>query len=324
MSVGTIQPLSPLGDALRTVQVAEDRTSVLLGEREVTSESPRELRRLLAEAIYEVLHAGQNVEKGSISYRLREEPFEEELAAAVPHRETTVRVRWCGESREIAEGRRAVLVEREGVRVWAAEERLVDPGEPAVGDVVALRVAAQRPALSPGFFLVDSSLMQPQRQEVLRVYVHITEWQAAAGVFRRVLNLLEGRGAPYRSKVLSSKALYPRRDALVVYLDRPWWSLATEIADAVDGLPGIGAETSIFAERLAPGVAIACEPDDQRPGMRGLSFGQHRATALATALLDSDENVAEAIRTAFETAGIDPERPGRNLNSTEIPTVAVH
>jgi hypothetical protein len=325
MSAGTVTS-SAMWSALRDVRVAADRASATVGEREVTSESPREMRRLLAEAIYDVLHAGQFVEKGSLSYRLREAPFEEELAAAVPHEETTVRVRRLGGPREIANGRRAVLVEREGVRVWVPEERLVEPVEPTAGDdvpeILTLRVAARRPALSPGFFLVDSSRPQQLRQEGLRVYIHITEWQAAAGIFGRVLGLLEDRRVPYRSKVLSSKALYPRRDALVVYLDRPWWSMAADIAGAVDGLPGIGTETSVFAERMVPGVAIACEPDDARPGMRGLSFGQHRATALATALLEAEDDLAGAVRAAFEAAGIDPERPGRNLTSSELPAVA--
>ncbi|MEV6861386.1 T3SS effector HopA1 family protein [Streptosporangium subroseum] len=47
-----------------------------------------------------------------------------------------------------------------------------------------------------------------------------------------------------------------------------------------------GEEVSVFCRRIGPGVAIAWEPDDARPAMRGLSFGQHRAGVLAQALLD--------------------------------------
>src|SRR4051812_43082698 len=51
--------------------------------------------------------------------------------------------------------------------------------------------------------------------------------------------------------------------------------------------------------------AIAWEPADTRPGMSGLSFGQHRAIAMAIGL--SGE------------ANIDPAAPARNLDSPDSP-----
>ncbi|MEU8658531.1 T3SS effector HopA1 family protein [Actinoplanes philippinensis] len=316
MTVTTWRIPSALNVALDAVTVAPDRASATVGDRTVESESPRELRRLLAEAIYDVLHAGQRVEKDKLPFRLRDDELESRFAAAMPHRGTTVRARYHGARRTANNGREMVLVERDGVRVWVPGAAVPDTDP---GPFVDLTVPAMRPALSPGFFLVDGSTPQPARSEMLRVYVHLTAWEPAAEVFGRVLGALEDGGVPYRAKILSSRLLYPRRDALVVYLDRPWWAAPHRVAEVVRDRPGLGAATSVFTEPLGPGVAVAWEPDDARPAMKGLSFGQHRATALATALLADGGSLEDALSEAFAEAGIDPVRPARNTSSSPFP-----
>ncbi|MGW1745061.1 T3SS effector HopA1 family protein [Streptomyces sp. NPDC002092] len=309
-----------LRDALGRVTVAAGGTSARVDDRDVEADSPREMRRLLAEALYDILHAGQFVEKGALSFRLRDEPFERVLGAAVPHERSTARARVHIPAADGSPER--ALVERDGVRVWAPASAVQEDGPLAAGQVVTLDVPARRPALSPGFFVVDGSQPRSPQRELLRVYVHITRWQDAAPVWARVLGHLEGRGIAYRSKILSAKALYPRRDALVVYLSQESWQEAPRLAETLRGTPGLGRETSVFAEPLGPGVAVAWEPEDERPGMSGLSFGQHRATALARALLDGAADpilLEQAVVARFTEAGIDPARPARNSASPEFP-----
>ncbi|MDF6019122.1 T3SS effector HopA1 family protein [Streptomyces sp. JH34] len=322
-SVGSLSTSLPprLREALGLVTVAPDGSRATVSDREIEADSPREMRRLLAEALYDILHAGQFVEKGALSFRLRDEAFEKVLGTAAPHEWSTARARVQLPPDGGRPGR--VLVERDGVRVWVEAGSIREGGPLTAGQVVTLDVPARRPALSPGFFVVDGTVPRSPQRELLRVYIHITRWQDAAAVWRKALGHLEGNGIAYRSKILSAKALYPRRDALVVYLGQESWHQVSALAEALRGVDGLGQETSVFSEPVAPGVAVAWEPEDDRPGMSGLSFGQHRATALAHALLDSAvDGVPEerAVVSRFTEAGIDPARPARNTASPDFPT----
>jgi hypothetical protein len=76
----------------------------------------------------------------------------------------------------------------------------------------------------------------------------------------------------------------------------------------------------VFAEPVGPGVAIAFEPSDARPAMRGFSFGEHRAAALAEGLArhatklaaGEPSDVRAAVAQALVEAAIDPANPARN------------
>ncbi|WP_053706403.1 T3SS effector HopA1 family protein [Streptomyces sp. WM6373] len=312
---------------MRRINVSADRSAARVGERETEAETPRELRRILSEAIYDVFHSGQQDAK--IPTRLRDPALEARFAAVVPHADITTSAVARSGAEQDDKGNTRVLVEREGVRFWAPEGVLaaVD-GQPAdaevkasdvrPGDVVRLRMSSARPGLSPGFFLVDGSTPRRGGRDVLRLYVNVTNVDDAIGVWGAALSFLEERGLPYRAKVLSAPELYPRRDALVVYLDGELASVAPELAAALGDLPGIGADTSSFVEELRPGIATAWEPTDPHSGRQGLSFGQHRASVLATALVDSSDTPDTAERTVverFTEAGIDPANPARNLPS---------
>lgn len=247
----------------------------------------------LAEGLYSRLHSGRRADR---TYPKRDRAVEAALTAAVPHSCSPV----SGVLKGLSDDR--VRVEVDGVLVWfprsAAE---------ISGDEVVVRISPVRPALSPGFLYVLSS-RPAVFDTVHRVYVHVTDASFAPAIWGAVLTSLERNGIAYHAKILSRAADYPRRDALVVYLPGAG---AGVVAEAVDGLPGIGAETSVFAEELAPGVAVADEPRDDRLGMSGLSFGQHRSRVLAQALLKGGGE--PVITREFELAGIDPANPARNL-----------
>ncbi|MGW2041354.1 T3SS effector HopA1 family protein [Streptomyces virginiae] len=324
-------------EVIRRINVSADRSAARVGERETEAETPRELRRILSEAIYDVFHSGQQDAK--IPTRLRDPAIEDRFAAVVPHADIIASAVARSGAEQDDKGNTRVLVEREGVRFWAPEGVLVTAGGPSAGadvnasdakdsqvkasdvkpgDVVRLRMPSARPGLSPGFFLVDGSTPRRGGCDVLRLYVNVTNVDDAIGVWGAALSFLEERGLPYRAKVLSAPELYPRRDALVVYLDGELAPVAPELAAALGDMPGIGADTSSFVEELRPGIATAWEPTDPHSGRQGLSFGQHRASVLATALVDSSDTPEAAERTVverFTEAGIDPANPARNLPS---------
>ncbi|MFD4141782.1 T3SS effector HopA1 family protein [Streptomyces sp. NPDC058572] len=318
MNSASVSPA--LLEAARQVQVSQDRTTATVGARHIEADTSRELRRLLSDALYQELHAGLDLEENPLPFRLRDAEFERVLAEAVPHRETTLR----GLVREVArpadDDTSTYLVELGGVLVRVPADRIRGEGAVRPGVIVGVANTSLRPALSPGFFLVEGTAPHRSR-DLLRVYVHITRWTAADTIWRTALDHLEEHKVTYRAKIVSSKHLYPRRDALVVYLDRDSRHAVHELAEAVGGLPGVGSQTSAFTRRLRPGVAAAWEPSDSAAGMDGLSFGQHRASVLAQALVetaDAPGSMAEVLQKRLVEANVDPADPSRNLDSADL------
>lgn len=323
-----------LAALLDTVTVDLPGGTFTVGGRTHTFERPQHARTALQTVLYEDWHAGMAPPSEGARPRRAVRgggDLERALIEAVPHRRTRV----TATVTDIAPGPAApgtdpagegVVVEHHGVRLCVPRSAVTGPGL-APGASVLVDVPAVRPWLSPGFLLVQGSPGAARHggAGLVRVYVHLTRPEAAAPVWREVLCALEALGVPYQAKVLSHRRHYPRRDALVVYLGDAHAGAADTVAHAVErcrdgaaGAAGIGAETSVFAARLAPGVAVAREPADPRPGRRGMSFGQHRAAAVAEGLL-AHARAPEAgsreatVRVALLRAGIRPSAPERNL-----------
>jgi type III HopA1-like effector protein len=297
--------MSWLTNVLTSIEVDIDASRAVVGDRVIEAEHPRDFRPHLTRAVYDVLHAGRS-ELAARPRTLRDADLDRRYAAALPHRETRIEVPVHEQS-----GHR-LLVTRDGVRTW------VDGA--AEGDTATIPVSPARPALSPGFFLVDGSAGRSRAKPLLRTYVHLEDAEHAPEIWAAVLECLERKGIGYRAKVSSAPMLFPRRDGIVVYLGREFWDAAPAIADAVAGRTGVGPATSAFAHQLAPGVAIAVDPVDPRPGMRGLSFGEHRAAAVVAGLLDDLPGpAADRVTATLTAANIDSFNPARNLDSPAFP-----
>ncbi|MFF4406706.1 T3SS effector HopA1 family protein [Streptomyces sp. NPDC001262] len=313
--IAAAAPLLPLLPCALTSALADVRLDLpalraQVGQEDVSAQSLEDLRSKLASALYRTLHTGAPPADEAPRARSRRDPdLELRFRVGMPHRRTVSPVRVL-ERRPAADG--TVLVELDGVRVRLPEARLTSAGP---RDLAAHEAA--RPALSPGFFFAHGSRGRPPRGPVLRLYVHLRHPDAAVAAWAAALRVLERQTPPYQAKVLSAPQHYPRRDALVLYLTAAHQAVADEVATAVSDVEGLGTSTSALAEPLAPGVAIAWEPADARPGMQGLSFGQHRAHAVAEGLLahaqDPRTPQQSAIARAMRAASIDPAAPHRNL-----------
>jgi hypothetical protein len=226
-----------------------------------------------------------------------------------------------------------VRVPRE--RISSFQERVVRAtdaeGRGAHEEEADVLVAAIRPSLSPGFFLVDGSRPLTHQGAILRVYLHVETPGAALDAWGRTLRCLEESGVPFRAKAASSAHALPRRDGVVVYLGSGDQHVLPGLVEALEGAV-LGADVSPFTRPLAPGVAVAWEPDDSRPGMRNTSFGEHRSRALAAGLIryttehgtapdgpHPHPNRSKVVRQALLEAGIDPLDPARNLSSPPFP-----
>lgn len=305
-------------DLLRQVSVDPGLDGAAVADETLDAEDVTALRRELPTLVYEVLHAGHRQRPGTLPFRIRDVAFERSLAAAVPHTQLRAPVVPVPLPPGATPYPGHVLVERDGVRVWTPEPDV----RPDADGQVRTTVPAARPGLSPGFFLIDSSAPRTLGGPVLRVYVHVTDAAAAPPVWATVVDHLERAGASYRAKVLSARSLYPRRDAVVLYLPATSWHLTDDLVDVLAGADGLGSPTSALARRLGPGLASAWEPEDPRDHAGGLSFGQHRASVLAHALIDAARAGTDPRATvveAFLDAGIDPDDVSRNVGSPDRP-----
>lgn len=305
-------------EALAGITVEPDRARADVAGRLVEAAHPSELRGALSAALYNTLHSSGPAGEDERPYLLRDPGLDRMFAAALPHRHTLDEVVLCDSAATTRPAPDQVLVLRGGVRVWAEASDLVEGADGPPGARAVLRVPAGRPAVSPGFFLAGGST-RVKGQPRLRLYAHLRDPESAYPAWKSALEFMEARGAGYLAKVLSSHALYPRRDALVVYLTETSDEVPELLTGRLAGLPGLLPDTSVFARVLAPGLALAWEPDDSRPQMRGLSFGQHRASVTARALIraaaEEGVRLEQALVEEYTAAGIDPAAPFRNLDS---------
>jgi hypothetical protein len=304
-----------LAGVLGLVEVDIRDLRATVADESLTADSAVQLRQMLANAIYARLHVG-SVPDTSRPKKLRDLAVEEILLAATPHAETFAR---CAGSR-VGQQWIGVLG---GVRVRLPDHAVRPDPAGSSGEDLLVTLPASRAALSPGFFLADSTAGPLGGGPMLRVYVSLATVAHAEQVWRAGLRLLEDRGARYRAKVCSAPALLPRRDGMVVYLGPDTWSVVPSFAAAVSGVCASERGVSVFAKEVSPGVSIAWEPNDPRPGMRRLSFGEHRALALSDGLLDwardgaSSDRRASFVMASLKHANVDHRAPFRNVNSPD-------
>ncbi len=172
--------------------------------------------------------------------------------------------------------------------------------------------------------MIDGSAGSGGGADLVRVYLAAdaehagTAWQAAIGA-------LEADGIAYRAKALAAQSSFPRHDAIVVYLAADAARRVLEsLVDALDGVP-LRSGASPFTLPVARGVAVAFEPSGGDLVAQRLSFGQHRARAVARAVSatlaadpDATAPSAQVLDASLRAASIDPERPWRNLASPQI------
>jgi hypothetical protein len=306
-----------LAAVLEQVRVRQGGLSATAYGRDYEADSPAMLIGKLASVLYNRAHVGRTDTEDLPTPRSWRTPdLDAAFAAALPHAASETPVKLAA----APVGGWAVLL-IDGVRFRAAAAAV--PDGVREGGIFPFTLPPSRPALSPGFYLADGSRGRGRPGgPVLRVYLHLDSPDLAVKTWGAITAELEGAAVPWRAKVSSSPLLYPRRDAMVVYLCGEAWRALHLVRDAADALP-LPPQTSPFARRLADGVAVAWDPEDPRPGKRGLSFGEHRCGAVAEALVQhavggSGMSLVQHVEASLLDAGVDPGDIWRNLASPEL------
>jgi hypothetical protein len=277
---------------LNSIEVDTDASTATVDGERVTAPDRRQLESDLGRRLYERLHVGWPVGRNSLSRIDRDPVTEAAIADRLPSREISLPVSDVRVENDRATG--SVM----GARV------LLDTPEPV------LRISDSWPALSPGFYMVfgDERPRSAGPDALWRVYLAADGINAALDDFALAVGFLRTHGHRWQAKIASTPAVYPRTDAVTVYLDHTDRHLADELADLVGSVTGRWNRVSAFVTELAPGVGFAQEPADPDPTRRGLSYGQHRASIVARVAVTPELDLAAEL----SAAGVDPVEYWRN------------
>jgi hypothetical protein len=214
-------------------------------------------------------------------------------------------------------------------------QRFAFPGEflsqgppglpPQPGTAVSVYAPRESNATQPGFYFAFGEMLSDiwDEHNLLRFYFHAPS-DVAADLLAYLTGALNKRLAPFKIKVLNEPALFPRTDAVVLYLAKRYYELTVRlIREMPQALAGtLRRSTPLFTLPIQPGVGMAEDPNT------GESFGMNRCRMTAEGIVEACRN-GEASITArmksiaarFAQEGYSLELPYLNPGSRPLPEV---
>jgi HopA1 effector protein family len=193
---------------------------------------------------------------------------------------------------------------------------------PIIGDLVAIKLPKN--LVQNGFYMAVSDAGSYDGEEIVRVYFNLTP-DGSVAVMESLTGELNAISIEFNFKALYNPSDYDRYDSAVLYFDKHNYEVVHPILERVyakhqaDFQP----EVPLFTKMIAPGLAIAEEPD-QKFGEKE-SFGMNRCQIVANGLLEAWEqgnNSPDArmvsILEKFAALGIGLQHPYLNANSQDI------
>jgi hypothetical protein len=207
------------------------------------------------------------------------------------------------------------IVQRGGLRLWADDGEIASAGggPPQIGDVVAVRLPADLPLFSPGYYTArgDRGFSGETPRVLDRVYLSLRP-EGAVTFIQEATRRLNREGLAFVAKVVDDPDGFDRRDSAVLAFERAdrvrGLAAAEELGAALEPYLGDGAPAMTLP--LGPGLAFAEDPGG------GESFGAHRCRLIAEAAVDAadrglralDDRLA-AVERRFAEAGTTLEAP---------------
>lgn len=204
-----------------------------------------------------------------------------------------------------------VVVERDGLRLWARPEGLVPPGA-APGAEVALVGPKERLGHAEGFYVMMGDAGNAGAAAAIdRLYWHLRR-DGAVPLVASASEVLNRAGVPFRLKVANNPRGFRRCDTAVLYTAREDRERVLGLALAIHARIAGHVHDAVPALtlRLGPGLAFAEDPGG------GESYGASRTRLVAHGALaawragEGDARARAArVEAAMAEARIDPRRP---------------
>jgi hypothetical protein len=209
-----------------------------------------------------------------------------------------------------------------------------------VGDRVAIKMPKN--FVQNGFYMAVGNQGADSRQQLdakqfplpdnhlgvtVRVYFNLTS-EGSLAVMSGLTQKLNQAKIPFTFKALYNPDDYGRHDSAVLYFQKSCYPAVEPILQSVYGENQVHfrEEVPLFTKQIAPGLAIAEEPDQKFAEKE--SFGMNRCQIIANGLLiaqqqgnDSPTARINVILQHFDALGIHPHRLHLNASSEDIYTV---
>ncbi|NMF63969.1 T3SS effector HopA1 family protein [Brasilonema octagenarum] len=220
----------------------------------------------------------------------------------------------------------SLAVTKGGLTLHIERDRHLQPTEQSatVGDSVAIQMP--RNLVQNGFYMAVSDAGLDTELDIVRVYFNLSP-EGAVAVMGSLTQQLNEIKIPFTFKVLYNPSDYGRYDSGVLYFTKSNYEAVQQVLRSVyaENQSHFRIEVPLFTKWLAPGLALAEEPDNKFSASE--SFGMNRCQIIASGLLeawhsgdDSPENRMASIRQHFSLLGIDLKHPYLNANSQDIYT----
>lgn len=222
----------------------------------------------------------------------------------------------------------SLAVKKGGLTVHIERDRhlRLEEQSAAVGDLVAIRLPRNR--VQSGFYMAvgNAGSQGDGDSQVVRIYFNLTP-EGAVAVMGAITQQLNEIAIPFSFKALYNPSDYERYDSAVLYFDKSNYEVVRQVLKTVyaQERSHFQIEVPLFTKLLAPGLALAEEPDHKFATKE--SFGTHRCQIVANGLLeawqngdDSPEGRMASILQNFSLLGIDLKRPYLNAKSEDIYT----
>ena len=193
-----------------------------------------------------------------------------------------------------------------------------------VSDLVAIKLPKN--LVQNGFYMAVGNAGPCNEADIVRVYFNLTPLGAVAimGSLTAQLNTIH---IPFKFKALYNPKDYGRYDSAVLYFNKSNYEAVHPVLERVyaEHQSYFQPEVPLFTKLLAPGLAIAEEPDHKFREKE--SFGTNRCQIVANGLLEawhkgdnSPESRMAEILQQFSLLDIELQRPYLNANSEDIYT----
>jgi HopA1 effector protein family len=217
-----------------------------------------------------------------------------------------------------------LAVQKGGLTLHIERDRHLQPEEKAatVGNSVAIKMPKN--LVQNGFYMAVSNAGSYHGENIVRVYFNLTS-EGVAAVMSSLTSALNTIQIPFNFKALYNPKDYGRYDSAVLYFEKSNYEAVHPLLEKVyaEHHSNFQIEVPLFTKLIAPGLAIAEEPD--RKFAEKESFGMNRCQIIANALLetwhqgdDSPEGRMASILQHFSLMQIELQRPYLNANSEDI------
>ncbi|MBH8574017.1 hypothetical protein I8752_13485 [Nostocaceae cyanobacterium CENA369] len=219
-----------------------------------------------------------------------------------------------------------LVIEKNGLKLHIDRDVHLQPEErtATVGNSVAIKMPKN--LVQSAFYMAIGNAAAHERQNIVRVYFNLTP-EGAVAVMESLTSQLNSIHIPFSFKALYNPSDYGRCDSAVLYFDKYNYATVHSVLERVyvENQSYFQEEVPLFTKLMAPGLALAEEPD--RKFGEKESFGTHRCQIIANGLIDAwqqgDDTPAirmSSILQHFTFHEIALQRPYLNANSEDIYT----